>query len=92
MSNIVVVKTPDEEFQSAESYGYVYGYIIRRQRFPVYVNLGEEKEYIPSFADDDKTEYRIFQNCIVYVSETDENLDNKNYIQKIENALVKICC
>jgi len=90
MTDIVEVKTPRKEFQSAESYGYVYGYIIRRQIFPVYIELGEEKEYIPSYADNDKTEYKIFQNCRIYVSETDVDLDNENYIQTIEKALVKI--
>lgn len=89
---VAVIKTSKLDFDSAESYGYIYGYIIRQEVFPVYVELGKEKEYIPSAKDNEKTEYKLFINCSVLISETDEKLDEQEYVQIIEHISVKIYC
>lgn len=89
---ILRVRTVREEFEAAEDGGYVYGEIQRRQRFPVYVELGKEKEYIPSSEDDPNTEYRIFTGCNVFVAESNAQLDREEYVSRAASVTVIIYC
>lgn len=89
---MIRVKTVREEFKASENGGYVYGEIQRQRSFPVYVELGVEKEYIPSSQDNLKTEYRLFHKCNVFVAETDEQLDRGEYIYSSLNVTVIIYC
>jgi hypothetical protein len=86
------IKTIREEFEAAENNGYAYGYIQRTRAFPVYVELGIEEEYIPSDKDNSQTEYKLFRSCNVFVAETDEQLDNGEYISQSLNVTVIIYC
>ncbi len=81
-----------EEFEAAENDGYVYGYIQRTKALPVYVELGIEAEYIPSDKDNSQTEYKLFKWCSIFVAETDEQLDNREYISQSLDVTVIIYC
>jgi len=76
------IKVPKVEFNSANDGGYVYGKFIARPSLSVYASLGIEMPYIPSSKDDPNTEYRLFVNCDIYFSITDEALDDEIYISK----------
>lgn len=89
---VIRIKTPRQEFEAAKNHGYVYGYIQRKQAFPVYVELGKEEEYIRSARDDDRTDYKLFRRCNVFLSENDEQLDNEKYISQSSNETVIIYC
>ncbi len=89
---VLRVKTPSEEFDAAENDGYVYGEIRRAKIFPVYVELGQETDYIPSSRDDPNTKYIIFKRCNIYLSETEEQLDRGEYISETSNVTVIIYC
>ncbi|MEH2305349.1 hypothetical protein [Nostoc sp.] len=89
---MLTVRTIKAEFDNAESYGYVYGYIVRKDIFPVYITLAKEQEYISSPLDDKNTEFRTFASCTVYIAETDEELDRENYIEIIRQIKVRIFC
>ncbi|MDM9583687.1 hypothetical protein [Nostoc sp. GT001] len=89
---MLTVRTIKAEFDNAESYGYVYGYIVRKDIFPVYVTLGKEQEYISSPLDDKNTDFRTFVSCTVYIAETDEELDSEKYIEIIPQIKVRIFC
>jgi hypothetical protein len=67
------------EFEEAESNGSVYGqYKLDKKWIYVYVELGTEGEYREHFKDDPKTQYRFFRKCVIYYSETLEQLENAN--------------
>ena len=89
---ILRIKTLREEFNSAVSGGYVYGEIIRKKSFPVYVDLGTEHNYQPSAKDDPNTEYKIFRTCSVYIAETEEKLDRGEYVSSTKGTTVIIYC
>lgn len=89
---MIKVNTPYAEFSAAESKGYVYGQIRRKNTFPVYVELGVEQEYRPSPKDDPNTEYRLFTACTIYVAETEEQLDNEQFAAVERNVTVLIYC
>lgn len=89
---VIRVKTVREEFEAAETGGYVYGNIQRQKTFPVYIELEREEEYIPSSQDDPKTEYRLFRDCNVFVAETDVQLDTGEYIFSSLEVTVIIYC
>lgn len=86
------IKTIRAEFEAAHSNGYVYGQIVRQEVFPVYVELGSEREYIPSPNDDPMTEYRFFTNCTIYAAETEEQLDRGQYVATMSGVSVVIYC
>lgn len=86
------IRTIRAEFEAARSNGYVYGQIIRQDVFPVYVELGSEREYIPSPNDDPMTEYRFFTNCTIYAAETEDQLDRGQYIAIMPSVSVVIYC
>lgn len=87
---MLTVKTIEAEFNSAKSFGYVYGYIVRKERFSVYVELGKEQDYILSSGDNTDTEFKFFVNSTVYIAETDEQLDKQNYVQVIKYINVRL--
>jgi len=89
---VIRVRTVRQEFEAAEDGGYIYGEMQRQRNFPVYVELGTEKEYIPSAKDDAKTEYRLFTGCNVSVAENDEQLDREDYIYYSIDMTVIIYC
>ena len=90
---MLTVRTIKAEFDNAESYGYVYGYIVRKDIiFPVYVTLGKEQEYISLPFDDKNTDFRTFASSTIYIAETDEELDMENYIEIIRQIKVRIFC
>lgn len=68
----IKVKTQPVDFEEATDNGYIYGYIQKQKALPVYVELGQEREYNSSPQDNPKTEYRIFRHCNVFLAETDE--------------------
>lgn len=86
------VRTVGEEFEAAEDGGYIYGEIQRQRNFPVYVELGIEKEYISSAKDDAKTEYKLFTGCNVFVAENDEQLNREEYLSSSLDVTVIIYC
>lgn len=56
------------------------------------MELGIEREYRPSPNDDPNTEYRLFIACTVYYAETEEQLDDEQYVAVEENVTVIIYC
>lgn len=88
----VRVRTPREDFEAATSNGYVYGWLVRQSPLPAYVELGTERDYIPSPKDDFNTEYRYFVNCTVSVAETEEELDSEDYVAEWVGVAVVIYC
>ncbi len=76
------IKVTRIEFNSANDGGYVYGKFVSRPSLSVYVNLGIEKPYTPNSKDDPNTECRLFVNCDIYFSLTDQAVDDEIYISK----------
>jgi hypothetical protein len=71
----------EEEFEGAESGGYVYGTMSqyaenRWQRCYVYVELGREVPYRERPNDNPKTRFRKFVSCTVGVSKTLEDSES----------------
>jgi hypothetical protein len=89
---MIRVKTIRAEFEAARSSGYVYGQIVRQTVFPVYIELGKEREYTASPNDNPNTEYRFFAKCSVYVAETEDQLDRENYLATSLGVDVVIYC
>ncbi len=89
---MIRIKTIREEFEAAEENGYVYGEIIRKKSFPVYIELGREVNYIPSPSDNPKTDYRLFRECHIFVAETNEQLDREDFVYDQEGESVIIYC
>ncbi|NEP00429.1 MAG: hypothetical protein F6K58_17460 [Symploca sp. SIO2E9] len=79
---VIRIRVTRPEFEAASNHGYVYGQIIRRRIFPVYVELGIESNYLPFPKDDPKTEYRFFKDCHLYLAETEEQLDREEYLSE----------
>ena len=81
------------EFEAASTNGCVYGEIKSKRGLYVYVELGEEKEYIPSSSDNRMTEYRLFTSCDVYFAKTKEQLtDGEFEAEYLPNTTVIIYC
>lgn len=73
------IKATPLEFEAASSDGCVYGEIKGKRGLYVYVELGEEQEYILSSNDNLTTEYRLFIRCDVYFAKTKEQLANGEF-------------
>ncbi len=80
------------EFDAAESNGWVDGLYRGKQGIYVYVELGEESEYIPRPSDDQKTEYREFRNSDAFFAASREQLDAADFNAKNLNVTVIIYC
>jgi len=91
----VKITVSRKEFNQAKSNGTVWGrYLYETPKLFVYAELGTEREYIPKYGDDLRTDYRIFTNCYVEYYRTMEDLKSGNVIEeRIEdNVAVIICC
>jgi hypothetical protein len=86
------VKVTRDEFDAAEPNGWVDGQIQGKKGLYVYVELGEELEYIPRANDNPKTEYRLFKGCTAYFDTSQENLEQGLYQAVQPNATVVIYC
>ena len=87
------IKATPIEFEAASTDGCVYGIIKGKRGLYGYVELGDEKEYIPSSNDNSMTEYRLFTNCDVYFAKTKEQLaDGEFEAQYLPNTTVIIYC
>jgi len=84
----IKIKALDEqEFNEAATGSYVYGkfssYVENRYR-TVYVyveNLGEEKPYSGK-QNNDKTQYKFFVSGEIYYAETEEKVENGNFLNQ----------
>lgn len=79
----IYIRTAKEEFDAAQSNGYVYGQLRRKTVIPVYVELGQQLNRRPSPNDKPNTKYKFFKGCTVYVAETEEQLDNAEDLQSL---------
>ncbi len=70
------IKVTARDFEASESYGWVDG---RWRSLYVYVELGQERPYLPEPKDDPKTDYKIFTGCSAYFADNQEKLDNGDY-------------
>lgn len=87
------IKATPLEFEAASTDGCVYGEIKGKRGLYVYVELGEEKEYIPSSNDNPTTEYRLFISCDVYFAKTKEQLANGEFdAESLPNVTAIIYC
>jgi hypothetical protein len=89
--NIRIQVTRDE-FALAESNGWVDGLYQGKQGIYVYVELGQEEEYIPRSSDDLRTEYRAFRNCNIFFAASREQLDAADFSGEKLNVTVIIYC
>lgn len=88
----IKIKANPEEFALAIANGAVYGKVIRAIAIAVYVDLGYSETYSPSPKDDPNTEYKKFSGCTIYYAESDEKLDNREYLNISRNSTVVIYC
>lgn len=87
------IKATPLEFEAASNDGCVYGEIKGKRGLYAYVELGPEKEYIPSSNDNLMTEYRLFISCDVYFAKTKEQLANGEFqAEYLPNKTVIIYC
>jgi hypothetical protein len=84
------IKAIREEFDAAISDGCVYGEVIRQTTFYVYVELGKEIEYNLNPKDDPNGEYKMFVNCNVFFTQTQEQMDREDYVSENLNLTVII--
>jgi hypothetical protein len=64
------------EFELATSNGCVFGKWLKLY---VYIELGEQGQYMESEREDLSTKRKLFKNCTVYYAETQEQIDNEDY-------------
>ncbi|ELS03574.1 hypothetical protein Xen7305DRAFT_00032980 [Xenococcus sp. PCC 7305] len=87
------VKVCKEEFEAAESDGYVFGtMLVGTAKAHVYVQLGIEKDYQGRRNDHPNTSYRFFLNSTIYYAKTASDIDNEQYEGSLENLTVIILC
>lgn len=84
------VKVSRNDFEEAESQGWVDGLLKGKEGLWVYVELGTEQEYIPSQKDDSNTEYRLFIGCDAFFANSQEILERGDYQAKELNVNVII--
>ncbi len=89
---ILRIKVTRDEFNAAESNGWVDGLYRGKQGMYVYVDLGKEEEYILHPSDDPKTEYRKFNYCDVFYAVSLEQLDARDFNGQEINVPVIIYC
>ncbi len=87
------VKVTREDFNLAIPLdGWVDGLVKGRTGLWVYVELGEEQEYIPSPKDNPKTDFRLFRGCDVYYGDSQEQLETGGYKAEEHDVTVVIYC
>lgn len=84
------VKVSKTYFDKVEPQGWVDGLLLGKQGCWVYVELGDEFEYIRRPSDDAKTDYRIFRGCTTCYATSLEDLENGNFLGEAENQTVII--
>lgn len=65
------IKAAPLEFAQAQTNGSVYG---KWNKLYVYVELGQEVGYTPRSDDDPNTKYKMFRNCEISYTDTEELL------------------
>lgn len=86
------VKVSHEDFNEAESNGWVDGQVQGKSGVWVYVELGIEVDYLPQTNDNPKTDYRCFRMCDVFYATTQEMLENEEWLLTDSNVTVIIYC
>jgi hypothetical protein len=90
---IRTIKVICKDFDLATSLdGWVDGLIEGQQGMWVYVELGEEKEYIPKPKDDPHTDFRLFRGCDVYYGDSQEQLEMGDHKAEEHGVTVRIYC
>lgn len=89
---VLRIKVSSSEFQAASAGGWVDGLFQGRKNLFSYIELGEEKEYIPSPQDDPRTSYRIFTGCDIFFARSQRQLHSGDYEASQLNATVIIYC
>lgn len=89
---VLRIKVSRLDFQDACTDGWVDGLLQGKQGMYIYAELGKEQDYIPSAKDDPKTSYKLFQNCAVYLSKSQEQLEIGDYEANFPNVTVIIYC
>lgn len=89
---VLRIKVIREDFDAAESNGWVDGQIQGREGLWVYVELGKEQEYIHRPSDNPKTEYRMFRECSVFFANSQQQLELGDYLAEESNVTVIVYC
>jgi hypothetical protein len=83
------IKADPLEFAQAQTNGSVYG---KWNQLYVYAKLGQEVSYNPRHNDDPKTEYKMFRNCELSYTDTEEKLDDALFFTATTEALLIVYC
>jgi hypothetical protein len=87
------VKVTHEDFDLSTPFdSWVDGLVKGQTGLWVYVELGEEQEYIPRPKDNPKTDFRLFTGCDVYYGDSQEQLEAGNYKAEEHDVTVIIYC
>jgi hypothetical protein len=89
MANMKRIKADLLEFAQAQANGSVYG---KWNQLYVYAELGQEVSYTPRPNDDPNTEYKMFRNCELSYTDTEEKLDNALFGATTTEELLIIYC
>jgi hypothetical protein len=85
------IKVEKIDFDEAEDNGFVYGRDLERPLYDsVYVDLGSEREYIPSHKDNPKTEYRKFVRSYVKYAYSGKDADDGKFVHEVDDTAVII--
>lgn len=76
---VLRIRVSQAEFQAAAADGWVDGLFLGRDGLCTYVELGEEKQYLPRPHDDHRTSYRLFTKCDVYFARSQRQLERGDY-------------
>jgi hypothetical protein len=91
IDELLTVVVSKKSFLAAKDSGAVTGKI--NSIYPpvyVYVELGEELEYLSKPKDDKNTEYRIFHSCTVCFAKNEQERDAGIFIAEPEGCLVRL--
>jgi hypothetical protein len=89
MADVKRIKADPLEFAQAQTNGSVYG---KWNQLYVYAELGQEVSYTPRSNDDLNTEYKMFRNCELSYTDTEENLDNALFGATTTEELLIVYC
>jgi hypothetical protein len=89
--NLIRVKVEGIEFAAARDYECVYGRDLAKRfkgsAYSVYVELGEEKEYIYKEYEDQSSKRKFFKKCNIFYAESDEKADKGEFISDKEHVV-----
>lgn len=89
---VLRVKVAREDFLEAETNGWIDGQLDGKSGIWVYVELGQEVEYIPQDKDNPKTDYRLFMRCDVFYATSQKMLEDEEWLLSDKNIAVIIYC